>query len=132
MHRRRLTNASHPSPRLRLLVARSVTQISHTFLPTNPALAPPTAFIVGAAIPQIQSITGLIAAVAIMQFTYSFPPLLRVGYDVITDAMAADKKFTPGSGASGRIDTWKDRSRWMRVRILLCIQPLDAVLTLLP
>ncbi|KJA17946.1 hypothetical protein HYPSUDRAFT_45793 [Hypholoma sublateritium FD-334 SS-4] len=72
------------------------------------------AFIVGAAIPQIQSITGLIAAVAIMQFTYSFPPLLRVGYDVITDAMVADKKFTPGSGASGRVDTWKDRSRWMR------------------
>ena len=56
-----------------------------------------------------------------MQFTYSFPPLLRVGYDVITDAMAEDKKFTPGNGASGRIDTWKDRSRWMRVRIPLCV-----------
>jgi len=72
------------------------------------------AFIIGAAIPQIQTITGLIAAIAIMQFTYSFPPLLRVGYDVITDAMAEDKKFVPGNGTSGRIDTWSDRSRWMR------------------
>jgi len=49
-----------------------------------------------------------------MQFTYSFPPILRFGYDVITDAMAADKQYTPGAGTSGRIDTWKQWSRWKR------------------
>ncbi|KAF8163825.1 transmembrane amino acid transporter protein-domain-containing protein [Crassisporium funariophilum] len=72
------------------------------------------AFVVGSAIPQVQTITGLIAAVAIMQFTYSFPPLLRLGYDVITDAMAADQEYVPGNGARGRADTWSDWSRWRR------------------
>jgi len=72
------------------------------------------AFIVGSAIPQVQTITGLIAAVAIMQFTYSFPPLLRLGYDVITDAMAADNKHVPNTGTVCRVDTWQDWSRWKR------------------
>jgi len=72
------------------------------------------AFIVGSAIPQVQTITGLIAAIAIMQFTYSFPPLLRLGYDVITDAMGADGEYVPGTGAGCRTDTWKDWSRWKR------------------
>jgi len=78
------------------------------------------AFIVGSAIPQVQTITGLIAAVAIMQFTYSFPPLLRLGYDVITDAMVADKEYVPGAGANCRVDTWRDWSRWKRVCFYLC------------
>ncbi|KIJ93769.1 hypothetical protein K443DRAFT_111538 [Laccaria amethystina LaAM-08-1] len=72
------------------------------------------AFVIGAAIPQIQTITGLIAAIAIMQFTYTFPPLLRLGYDVITDAMGSDELYSPGKGASCRIDTWRDWSRWKR------------------
>jgi len=72
------------------------------------------AFIVGSAIPQVQTITGLIAAIAIMQFTYSFPPLLRLGYDIITDAMAEDGAYVPGGGATGRADTWRDWSRWKR------------------
>ncbi|KAG6910870.1 hypothetical protein DXG01_007187 [Tephrocybe rancida] len=71
-------------------------------------------FIIGAAIPQIQTITGLIAAIAIMQFSYTFPLFLRVGYDVITDAMMADEPYTPGRGASGRVDTWRQWSRWKR------------------
>ena len=73
------------------------------------------AFVIGSAIPQIQTIVGLIAAVAIMQFTYTFPPLLRLGYDVITDAMAADAPYVPGQGARGRVDTWSQWSRWKRV-----------------
>ncbi|KAF8187421.1 transmembrane amino acid transporter protein-domain-containing protein [Pholiota molesta] len=72
------------------------------------------AFIIGSAIPQVQTITGLIAAIAIMQFTYSFPPLLRLGYDVITDAMAADNLYVPGTGSTARIDTWSEWSRWKR------------------
>jgi len=54
-----------------------------------------------------------------MQFTYSFPPLLRLGYDIITDAMAADMEYVPGSGAGCRVDTWKDWSRWKRVCVYL-------------
>ncbi|KAG6812379.1 hypothetical protein H0H92_003192, partial [Tricholoma furcatifolium] len=73
-----------------------------------------SAFIIGSAIPQVQTITGLIAAVAIMQFSYTFPFFLRFGYDVITDAMAADAPFQPGQGSSGRADTWNQWSRWRR------------------
>ncbi|KAF8815786.1 hypothetical protein BYT27DRAFT_7224712 [Phlegmacium glaucopus] len=50
-------------------------------------------FVVASAVPQVQTITGLIAAVSIMQFTYTFPPILRLGYDVITDAMVADAPY---------------------------------------
>ena len=42
--------------------------------------------------------------VGAMQFTYTFPPLLRFGYDVIKDAMAADALYVPGQGARGRVD----------------------------
>lgn len=72
------------------------------------------AFVIGSAIPQVQTIIGLIASIAIMQFTYSFPPLLRFGYDVITDAMAGDSPFIPGKGTSGRVDGWHQWSRWKR------------------
>ena len=74
------------------------------------------AFIIASAIPQIQAITALVAAIPTVQFTYSFPPLLRFGYDVITDAMAADQPYVPGNGSAGRIDTWQQWSRWKRVR----------------
>lgn len=74
-----------------------------------------SAFVIGSAIPQIQTISALIASVAIMQFSYTFPFLLRAAYDVITDAMIADKTYVPGQGTSGRIDTWSDWSRWRRV-----------------
>ncbi|KAF8722745.1 hypothetical protein AX14_009564 [Amanita brunnescens Koide BX004] len=72
------------------------------------------AFIIGSAIPQVQSISGLVAAVGIMQFTYTFPPLLWFGYQVVTDAMIEDKEYRPGSGRKCRIDTWQDWSRWRR------------------
>ena len=51
-----------------------------------------------------------------MQFTFTFPPLLWLGYQVMADAMIEDKAFSPGNGNKGRIDTWKDWSRWKRVK----------------
>jgi hypothetical protein len=74
------------------------------------------AFVVGSAIPQVQTITGIIAAAAIMQFTYTFPPLLWFGYQVRADAMIEDKAYSPGDGSKGRIDTWRHWSRWKRVK----------------
>ena len=59
-----------------------------------------------------------------MQFTYTFPPLLRLGYDVITDAMAADAPYVPGQGARGRVDTWSQWSRWKRVSLDM---PFDSI-----
>ncbi|KAL6306846.1 transmembrane amino acid transporter protein-domain-containing protein [Sparassis latifolia] len=44
------------------------------------------AFIVGAAIPQVATISALVAAVCIMQFTYSFPPALICGFYFLKDA----------------------------------------------
>ena len=75
-----------------------------------------SAFVVGSAIPQIQAIAGLLAAVAITQFTFTFPPLLWFGYQVVTDAMIEDKAYSPGNGSRGRIDTWQEWSRWKRVK----------------
>jgi hypothetical protein len=61
------------------------------------------AFVIASAIPQVQTIAGLVAAICIMQFTYTFPPLLLVAYQMIKDAAIDD----PG-------DTWKNWSRWRR------------------
>ncbi|KAJ7898431.1 hypothetical protein B0H13DRAFT_2031890 [Mycena leptocephala] len=72
------------------------------------------AFIIGSAIPQIQTINGLIGAIGVMQFTYTFPPLLRFGYDVISDAMVADKPYDVKEGCYRRIDSWNQWSRWKR------------------
>jgi len=72
------------------------------------------AFVIGSAIPQVQNISGLIAAICIMQFTYTFPPFFRFAYDVITDAMVADGQYVPGKGVAHRVDTWRQWSRWRR------------------
>ncbi|KAK3848099.1 MAG: transmembrane amino acid transporter protein-domain-containing protein [Linnemannia gamsii] len=72
------------------------------------------AFVVGSAIPQVENISSLIAAICIMQFSYTFPPALRLGYDVLTDAMSEDAVYVPGNGTLGRKDSWKDSSRWRR------------------
>ncbi|KAF7308777.1 Aa-trans domain-containing protein [Mycena kentingensis (nom. inval.)] len=72
------------------------------------------AFVLGSAIPQVQTINGLIGAAGIMQFTYTFPTAMRFGYDVITDAMSADGPYDPATGRTQRVDTWRDWSRWRR------------------
>jgi len=61
------------------------------------------AFIVGSAIPQVQTISGLVAAICIMQFTYTFPPLLIAGYYLQLDAAENDIG-----------DSWYSVSRWKR------------------
>jgi hypothetical protein len=61
------------------------------------------AFVIAAAIPQVQTIAGLVAAVCVMQFTYTFPPLLIVGFFVLRDGRDADGHFS-----------------WKRVRLSPC------------
>ncbi len=98
---------------VRLLVNWFVLNI--TFVTVTNLLTP--AFIIGSAIPQVATITGLIGAIAIMQFSYTFPPLLLFEYNVITDAAGEDHPHVPGSGGKGRIDSWRDWSRWKRVSV---------------
>lgn len=62
------------------------------------------AYIIASAIPQVQTISGLVAAICIMQFTYTFPPLFILGYQMILDA----------GGPNDPGDTWADFSRWRR------------------
>lgn len=73
------------------------------------------AFIIGSAIPNITALVTLVGAACILQFTYTFPPALLLGYWMQRDAMKADNPWAPGmQPGSNRIDTWRDRSRWVR------------------
>ncbi|PQE31881.1 amino acid transporter protein [Rutstroemia sp. NJR-2017a WRK4] len=72
------------------------------------------AFVLGSAIPQFTNISSLVAAVCIMQFTYTFPTLLYFGMTIKEDAIHPDETFDPATGAVHRIDSWKDLSRWKR------------------
>jgi hypothetical protein len=79
------------------------------------------AFVVASAIPQVQTISGLVAAICIMQFTYTFPPLMLLGYNMRIAANGLHKADREPMGeAPSQIeaedpgDTWRDFSRWKR------------------
>lgn len=73
------------------------------------------AWVIGSAIPNITALVTLVGAACILQFTYTFPPILLLGHWMQMDAMKADNPWTPGvEPGSNRIDTWKDKSRWIR------------------
>ncbi|KAI9645417.1 hypothetical protein NHQ30_006156 [Ciborinia camelliae] len=72
------------------------------------------AFVLGSAVPQFTNISSLVAAVCIMQFTYTFPTLLYFGMTIKEDAMHPDEIFDPVTGTINRVDTWRDLSRWKR------------------
>lgn len=74
------------------------------------------AYVFSSAIPQISNISALVASVCILQFTYTFPPLLMLGYEFQRDALLAEGSDNPNLLVPGRIklDTWRDSSRWYR------------------
>jgi hypothetical protein len=72
------------------------------------------AFIIASAVPAFTSISSMVAAVCIMQFTYTFPAILYLGMQIQADAMHPDEVFDPVTGTVNRIDTWKSLSRWKR------------------
>lgn len=74
----------------------------------------PISFVVGAAIPQIQTLSGLVAACCLVQFSYSFPFLMKVVFDVKVQAMHADPGHTLGQAQYHQVDTWASPSRWKR------------------
>ncbi|TKA78921.1 hypothetical protein B0A55_03921 [Friedmanniomyces simplex] len=70
------------------------------------------AFIVAAAIPQIANLTAFVGAACILQFTYTFPPMLKVGYNCQNDSMLEEEEFDPVTGQIQRRDQrW---TRWIR------------------
>ena len=70
------------------------------------------AWILAAAIPQISNLTSFVGAACILQFSYTFPPLLLVGYNIQKDAVLPEEEFNPRTGKAVRVDSgWK---RWVR------------------
>jgi hypothetical protein len=74
-------------------------------------------FVIGAGIPQVQTLSGMVGAATNMQFTYSFPTGFTFLYLVQLDATARDQPFEPRrspEGHGGRVDSWREASRWRR------------------
>ncbi|KAG9239710.1 putative N amino acid transport system protein [Amylocarpus encephaloides] len=68
------------------------------------------AWVICAAIPQFSYITGLIGAVCILQFTYTFPALLAFGFQIRKDAMIpGTESFDPATGTYSFVDTGMTR-----------------------
>lgn len=75
------------------------------------------AFVVGSAIPSVGTLSGLVAAACIFQFSYTFPPALMLGYMMHEDAMVLDEPFTTPGVAPRRRDTWTSMVSCDRVRL---------------
>lgn len=72
------------------------------------------AYIIAAAVPQFTNISSMVAAVCILQFTYTFPAILYWGLLVQEDAMLPEEAFNPATGVVNRVDSWRSLSRWKR------------------
>ncbi|THX21220.1 hypothetical protein D6D17_00186 [Aureobasidium pullulans] len=72
------------------------------------------AFLLAAAIPQFSALSGLVAALCILQFTYTFPPLLMLGVQIQHDAIRPEQGegFNPATGETIRHD--HGIKRWAR------------------
>ena len=70
------------------------------------------AFVIAAGIPDFSGLTGIVAAVCILQFTYTFPPLLAIAYMIKKNSMLPDEGFEPSTGTFARKDS--GLKRWVR------------------
>jgi len=70
------------------------------------------AFIIAAAIPNFSALSALVAALCILQFTYTFPPLLMVGAMIKRDAIQKGEGWDPTTGQTIHHDS--GLKRWMR------------------
>jgi hypothetical protein len=68
--------------------------------------------VIAAAIPQISYLASFVGAACILQFSYTFPPLLLVGYNVQKDSMLPEEDFNPRTGQAQRLDG--GLKRWTR------------------
>lgn len=70
------------------------------------------AFIVAAAVPNINGISGLVGAVFLVNFTYTFPAIAYLGYAIQMFAKLDGEGFDPTTRVTTRHDT--GMSRWTR------------------
>ena len=69
------------------------------------------AWVVAAAIPQITNLTSFVGAACILQFSYTFPPMLLVGFNVQNDAILPEE-LNSTTGQVQRLDN--GIKRWIR------------------
>ncbi|KAF9694088.1 hypothetical protein EKO04_007726 [Ascochyta lentis] len=63
------------------------------------------AYVIGGAIPAFSGFVAFVSALCAMQFSYSFPPLLHVGFMIQKNAKCPDEGFDPTTGPSARSDS---------------------------
>ena len=69
-------------------------------------------FLIAAAVPNLNGISGLVGALLILNFTYTFPAILYVGYRCQCDASLPGEGFDPYTGVTTRHDS--GFARWRR------------------
>jgi hypothetical protein len=65
------------------------------------------AFVVGASVPNLFGIANLVGSLLILNFTYSLPPILYIGYRCQIDAILPGEGFDPATGITIRHDSGK-------------------------
>lgn len=63
------------------------------------------AFVIASGIPDFSGLTGVVAAICILNFTYTFPPMLAVAYAVKRFALREGEGFDPRTGKIIKHDT---------------------------
>lgn len=63
------------------------------------------AFVLAAGIPNFSGLTSVVAAFCILQFTYTFPPMLATLFWIKRAALNDDEGFDPTTGATVRHDS---------------------------
>ena len=70
------------------------------------------AFVVAGAVPELGDFSSLVGAFCIGNFTYTFPALLKIGFEIKKGAMLPEESFDEATKKYIRLDEgWK---RWMR------------------
>lgn len=85
------------------------------------------AFIVAVSVPQITSWIVFVGAAAILQFTYTFPPFLMVGFKSQRDAILPEETYDPNTGAVHRVDS--GTKRWIRGYVSSAFPSMTLILT---
>ena len=70
------------------------------------------AFVIAASVPQFSYVSGLLSAVCMLSFTYSFPALLGLGFRIKKGAMLPEESFDETTQKYARTDD--GMRRWVR------------------
>ncbi|KAK8009810.1 hypothetical protein PG990_008775 [Apiospora arundinis] len=69
------------------------------------------AYAIAAGIPNFSGLTAVVTAICVLQFTYTFPPLLSIAFYLRKHAMIDGDGFDPATGRTMRADTGLSRLR---------------------